>query len=265
MCSTAIVSKMLAERMELATPHGRDVMGVLLFQDLAVVAVPDRASRRSTGAAGARVRARLRGRQGRGRAAAHPAALGPAPDARAGSTSSRGSASTELFMLNVLLVTLGLAWLTELAGPVAGAGRVPRRHADRRDRVPLPGRGGHQAVPRRPAGAVLHHHRHVARPRASCAANWRLVALLLVVPVLVKFALIVLLSRAVRRRRSATALRTGFYLAQAGEFALVMLALSAAADADRPRARAGGAGGDGAVDAGGAVADPVRRAARARG
>src|SRR5678816_2997426 len=38
MSSTAIVSKMLAERMELGTPHGRDVMAVLLFQDLAVVA-----------------------------------------------------------------------------------------------------------------------------------------------------------------------------------------------------------------------------------
>ena len=38
MSSTAIVSKMLAERMELGTPHGRDIMGVLLFQDLAVVA-----------------------------------------------------------------------------------------------------------------------------------------------------------------------------------------------------------------------------------
>ena len=38
MSSTAIVSKMLAERMELATPHGRDIMGILLFQDLAVVA-----------------------------------------------------------------------------------------------------------------------------------------------------------------------------------------------------------------------------------
>ena len=35
---------MLAERMELGTPHGRDVMGVLLFQDLAVVRVPDRHS-----------------------------------------------------------------------------------------------------------------------------------------------------------------------------------------------------------------------------
>ena len=38
MSSTAIVSKMLAERMELGTAHGRDVMGILLFQDLAVVA-----------------------------------------------------------------------------------------------------------------------------------------------------------------------------------------------------------------------------------
>src|SRR5437660_9019869 len=38
MSSTAIVSKMLAEKMEIATPHGRDVMGILLFQDLAVVA-----------------------------------------------------------------------------------------------------------------------------------------------------------------------------------------------------------------------------------
>src|SRR2546421_3447594 len=31
MSSTAIVSKLLAERLELDTPHGREVMGVLLF------------------------------------------------------------------------------------------------------------------------------------------------------------------------------------------------------------------------------------------
>src|SRR6185503_16870845 len=37
MSSTAIVSKLLAERFELDSPHGREVMGVLLFQDLAVV------------------------------------------------------------------------------------------------------------------------------------------------------------------------------------------------------------------------------------
>ncbi|HOW49782.1 MAG TPA: cation:proton antiporter, partial [Rubrivivax sp.] len=37
MSSTAIVAKMLAERLELETEHGRRVIGVLLLQDLAVV------------------------------------------------------------------------------------------------------------------------------------------------------------------------------------------------------------------------------------
>jgi CPA2 family monovalent cation:H+ antiporter-2 len=37
MSSTAIVSKMLAERLEIQTPHGRQIFGALLFQDLAVV------------------------------------------------------------------------------------------------------------------------------------------------------------------------------------------------------------------------------------
>ena len=67
MSSTAIVSKMLAERTEIGTPHGRDVMGILLFQDLAVVAflivIP------SLGKAGGELLgARARGAQGGGRA-----------------------------------------------------------------------------------------------------------------------------------------------------------------------------------------------------
>src|SRR6266705_3270224 len=37
MSSTAIVIRMLGERMQLDTQHGRDIVGVLLFQDLAVV------------------------------------------------------------------------------------------------------------------------------------------------------------------------------------------------------------------------------------
>ena len=37
MSSTAIVVKLMAERLELESEHGRRVMGVLLFQDLAVV------------------------------------------------------------------------------------------------------------------------------------------------------------------------------------------------------------------------------------
>ena len=37
MSSTAVLTKLLVERMQLDSPHGRDIMGVLLFQDLAVV------------------------------------------------------------------------------------------------------------------------------------------------------------------------------------------------------------------------------------
>ena len=37
MSSTAVITKLLAERMQLDSAHGREIMGVLLFQDLAVV------------------------------------------------------------------------------------------------------------------------------------------------------------------------------------------------------------------------------------
>ena len=37
MSSTAIAGKLMADRLELESEHGRRVMGVLLFQDLAVV------------------------------------------------------------------------------------------------------------------------------------------------------------------------------------------------------------------------------------
>jgi CPA2 family monovalent cation:H+ antiporter-2 len=37
MSSTALVVKLLAERMQLNSKHGREIIGVLLFQDLAVV------------------------------------------------------------------------------------------------------------------------------------------------------------------------------------------------------------------------------------
>lgn len=37
MSSTAVLTKLLAERMQLDSTHGREIMGVLLFQDLAVV------------------------------------------------------------------------------------------------------------------------------------------------------------------------------------------------------------------------------------
>ena len=91
MSSTAIVSKMLAERMELGTPHGRDIMGILLFQDLAVVAflivIPSlgQVGRRARGGARDRRRSRPRSRW--------PSSCSSASDRCApGSTWSRASA-----------------------------------------------------------------------------------------------------------------------------------------------------------------------------
>jgi CPA2 family monovalent cation:H+ antiporter-2 len=61
MSSTAIVVKMLTERLELESEHGRKIIGILLFQDLAVVPLlilipslgerPDKLARRWPGPA----------------------------------------------------------------------------------------------------------------------------------------------------------------------------------------------------------------------
>ncbi|MBI3938227.1 MAG: cation:proton antiporter [Betaproteobacteria bacterium] len=114
MSSTAIVSKMLADRLELNTLHGRQVVGVLLFQDLAVVpllilvpALAQPAGDLAGGLALALLKAAavlallLVFGQRLMRAWFHLVAM---------------QKSAELFMLNVLFITLGLAYITELAG-----------------------------------------------------------------------------------------------------------------------------------------------------
>jgi CPA2 family monovalent cation:H+ antiporter-2 len=114
MSSTALVVKMLAERMQLESKHGREIVGVLLFQDLAVVPlliVVPALSQAPEALAGTLAVAALK------------AALLLSFVLFFGQRLMRGwfhivaqRRSTELFMLNVLLITLGLAWLTELAG-----------------------------------------------------------------------------------------------------------------------------------------------------
>ena len=168
MSSTAIVVKLMAERLELESEHGKRVMGVLLFQDLAVVPLlvlipalgsPPEVLLRALGIAAVK-------------AAVLIALLlvGGQRVMRWWLTLVARRKSEELFVLNLLLVTLGLAWLTELAGPVAGAGRLHRRHADFRDRIQAPGGNRHPALPRRAAGPVLHHHRHAAGLAAGVRA-----------------------------------------------------------------------------------------------
>ena len=112
MSSTAIVSKLLSERLELDTPHGRQIMGILLFQDLAVVplliiipALAEDASRLPFTLSLAFVKAAV--------------VLGVMlvfgqRMMNWWMTFVARSKSQELFVLNVLLITLGLAWLTEI-------------------------------------------------------------------------------------------------------------------------------------------------------
>src|SRR5258706_241695 len=114
MSSTAIVSRLLAERLELETEHGRQVMGVLLFQDLAVVpllvlipALGQRAEQIGIAVAIALGKAAL--------ALAVILLVGPRlMRAWLGVVARRRS--NELFVLNVLLITLLLAFVTGLAG-----------------------------------------------------------------------------------------------------------------------------------------------------
>jgi CPA2 family monovalent cation:H+ antiporter-2 len=114
MSSTAILTKLLGERLELDAPHGREVVGVLLFQDLAVVPllilIPSFSQAPETMAwlmaiAVLKATAMLL-------VVLH---FGKGVLSRWFVVVARGK-SAELFMLNVLLVTLGLAYLTEMAG-----------------------------------------------------------------------------------------------------------------------------------------------------
>jgi CPA2 family monovalent cation:H+ antiporter-2 len=114
MSSTAIVSKLLAERLEIQTPHGRQIFGALLFQDLAVVPllilIPAFAKESDAMAATLAL-------------AVFKAAVVLGFLLFFGQRIMRpwfqwvaGHKSPELFTLNLLLFTLGLAFLTESAG-----------------------------------------------------------------------------------------------------------------------------------------------------
>src|SRR5262249_3045822 len=114
MSSTAIVSKMLVDRLELQSPHGRLIMGIALFQDLAVVPllilVPALASGQQNlwSAIGAAV---LKA----GVALALLLWFGRSGLRRWFHIVARQK-SSEIFVLNVLLVTLSLAFVTHFAG-----------------------------------------------------------------------------------------------------------------------------------------------------
>jgi CPA2 family monovalent cation:H+ antiporter-2 len=226
MSSTAIVSKMLAERMELGTQHGRDVMGILLFQDLAVVAflivLP------SLSKSGGDLAIALAIAVVKAVVALGVVLYAGQQPMRAWLHVVARQRSPELFVLNVLLITLGLAALAQLAGLslALGAFLAGMLIAETEYRYQVE----EDIKPFRDVLLGLFFVTVGMRLDLSVVAgNLLWVAVLLVVPVLAKLVLIVALSRAFGQPL-ATALRTGFYLAQAGEFALVLLAVAADLD-----------------------------------
>jgi len=226
MSSTAIVVKMLTERLELESPHGRKIIGILLFQDLAVVPllilIPS---------------------------------LGKPPEELASTLAIAGlkavfvlvlllfigqkimrkwftvvvkRRSQELFMLNLLLITLGAAWITERAGLSMALGafvagmlisETQYKHQVEEDIKPF--RDVLLGLFFITVGMKLN--------VALVLANWWLVLILLCGPVLLKFALIALLAK-LFGASDGTSMRTGLALAQAGEFGFVLLTLTAGAN-----------------------------------
>ena len=222
MSSTAIVARMLAERMHLETPHGREVMGILLFQDLAVV--PFLVLIPALAAGGDELGWKLT--VAVGKATLILAVLlffGQALMRRWFHIVARRK-SQELFVLNVLLITLALAWLTDLAGLSLALGafvagmliaETEFRHQVEADIKPF--RDVLLGLFFVTVGMQL--------DLATVGANLPLVLFLTVVPVLFKLVLVAGLSRAFGSG-NGTALRTALALAQAGEFGLVLVSLA---------------------------------------
>jgi CPA2 family monovalent cation:H+ antiporter-2 len=223
MSSTAIVVRMLAERMQMETPHGREAIGVLLAQDLAVVpllVVLPALVRPGGEFASALV------------AAAIKAVAILALVLWLGQRLMRPwfhvvaqRRSHELFIINVLFITLGLAYLTELAGLSLALGafvagmlisETQYRHQVEEDIKPF--REVLLGLFFITVGAQLD-------LRVVAAHFWWVLGMFLV-PLGVKFTLVAGLSRAFGST-PGTALRSGLALAQAGEFGLVLVARGA--------------------------------------
>jgi CPA2 family monovalent cation:H+ antiporter-2 len=223
MSSTAIVVKLMAERLELESEHGRRVLGILLFQDLAVV--PLLVIIPALGASGGELAVSL------GLALLKAVALlalllsGGQRVMRWWLTLVARRKSEELFMLNLLLVTLGLAWVTEHAGLSLALGAFVAgmlvAETEYKHQVETDIRPFHDVLL-----GLFFITIGMKLDWRPVLENWLLVLLLTTVPVLAKFVLIAGLAR-IFRATPGVALRTGLYLAQAGEFGFVLLTLGA--------------------------------------
>ena len=219
MSSTAVLVKLLADRLEFDAPHGREVVGVLLFQDLAVVpllvlipafAQPPEKLAFMLGLASVKAVLLLTvvlffGKRLMSRWFFFVA----------------GGKSAELFMLNVLLVTLALAWLSEAAGLSLALGaflagmlisETEYRHQVEEDILPF--RDILLGLFFVTVGMLL--------DIRLVLANFFIVIGVLLALLGVKFALVLGLSR-LFGSSPGNALRSGLWLCAGGEFGFVLL------------------------------------------
>ena len=231
MSSTAIVVKLMADRLELESEHGKRVMGVLLFQDLAVVpllvVIP------ALGAPGGDMAAALGWALLKATLVLAVLLTGGKQVMRWWLTLVARRKSEELFVLNLLLITLGLSWLTEHAGLSLALGAFVAgmlvAETEFKHQVETDIRPFHDVL----LGLffITIGMKLDWRPLLE---QWPLVLLLSLGPVLAKLALVAFLAR-LFGAPPGTALRTGLYLAQAGEFGFVLLTLGADAGLVAPQ------------------------------
>jgi CPA2 family monovalent cation:H+ antiporter-2 len=221
MSSTAIVSKMLSERLEIETEHGRNIFGVLLFQDLAVVPLliviaalggDSHDLARTLGIAALKIVVAL----------SLLLFVGQRFMTRWFNVVARRR-SQELFVLNLLLVTLGSAFITDKFGLSLALGafiagmliaETPYRHQVEEDIKPF--RDVLLGLFFVTTGMLLDPRVLIAHPL--------LVLAFLIAPVLLKIVMITGLAR-LFGATPGVAMRTGLGLAQAGEFGFVLLNL----------------------------------------
>ena len=223
MSSTAMVMRLASDRGEIESAHGRPVVGVLLFQDLAVVPllvlIPALAGIGAEGGQG--LSAALGLAFGKSVLVLAIALLIGQRIVRPWLTLVARRKSQELFTLNVLLMTLGLAWITEHAGLSLALGAF------------LAGMLISETEFRYQVEADVKPYRDVLMGLffisvgmlldfKVVAQQWALIAALVVGPMIFKFALISALAK-VFRVANGPSLKTGLWLCQAGEFGFVLL------------------------------------------
>ncbi len=222
MSSTAIVVKLMAERLEMDSEHGKRVMGALLFQDLAVV--PLLVLIPALGATGEQLIGALALAALKAAVLITVLLVGGQHVMRWWLTLVARRKSEELFVLNLLFITLGLAWLTELAGLSLALGAFIAgmliSETEYKHQVETDIRPFHDVLLGLffiSIGMLLDWRLVLER--------WPLVLLLVSLPVLFKTILVTVLAKGLGASWGVS-MRTGLYLAQAGEFGFVLLTLA---------------------------------------